>query len=274
MNIYKQYDSRWGKKYYRATSAGRSTMGGTGCGPSACANVHQLTDPKVTPWTAAQWMMKNGYATNGSGTIHGGIKNYFLAMGLTCSWLTERAGNQYGQASLSYAQKTKEAIRKGHWGVLLMGRSDWTSAGHYIAVTDFREKDGLEQFYVCDSGGKNRDGWWQWEAFERYVKHFYVITNPDAGKKAYAGTYPSKFPLRGYYKIGDGWKTCTSGTYILQIKHLQLFLNWAVKAGLTADGQYGEKTAAAVRSFQKEAGLTQDGLYGAKTLAAAKTFKK
>ena len=274
MTIYKQYDSRWKKKYYRATSAGTSTMGGTGCGPSACANVHQLTDPKVTPWTAAQWLMKHGYATNGSGTIHGGIKNYFLAMGLTCAWLTERAGNQYGMISMEYAPKFKTAIRQGHWGVLLMGASVWTSAGHYIAVTGFREEKGEEQYYVCDSGAKNRDGWWPWEAFERYVKHFYVITNPDAGKKAYSGTFPEKFPLRGYYKNGDGWKTCVSGTYILQIKNIQAFMNWAVKAGLTVDGQYGEKTVAAVKCFQKAAGLTQDGFFGKKTLAAAKIFKR
>ena len=274
MNIFKQYDSRWGKKYYRATTAGTSTMSSSGCGPTACANIYQLVDPKVTPWVTAQWMMKNGYATNGSGTLHNGIKNYFLAMGLTCNWLTERAGNQYGKEAEEYAKPFREALKAGHWGVILAGKSDWTSAGHYLAVTGYRVNNGTEQFYVCDSGIKQRNGWWPWSAFKGVVKHLYTVKNPDAGKKGYEGTYPEKFPFRGYYKVGDGWKTCTSGAYILAIKHIQSFLNWAVGAGLTIDGQYGEKTATACKFFQAKVGVTSDGQFGKKTLDAAKTYKR
>ena len=274
MNLYKQYDSRWGKKFYRANSAGTSTMSSSGCGPSACANVYQLTDQKATPWTVAQWMMAKGYATNGNGTLHSGIKNFFLSMGLTCSWLTERAGNQYGSASKEYADKFCDAIKKGHWGVLLMGSSAWTTAGHYIAIIEHRISNGVDQYYVIDSGAKQRNGWWPWDAFESYVKHFYSVTNPHAGKQSYQGTFPSKFPMRGYYKVGDGWKTCTSGTYILQIKHIQIFLNWAVSAGLTIDGQYGAQTAAACKLFQIKTGMSADGEFGKKTLAAAKAYFK
>lgn len=275
MNLYKQYDPRWGKKYYRATPSGTSTMSSSGCGPSACANVYQFVDSKVTPWVSAQWMMKYGYATNGNGTIHAGIKNYFIAMGLSCNWLTERAGNQFGKAAEEYAKQFREALSKGNWGVLLMGKSAWTSAGHYIAVVDYRVSNGVEQFYVIDSGGKQRNGWWAWSAFAGYVKHFYVVTNPDAGKKCYAGTFPSKFPLRGYYKVGDGWKTYSSATYKQQIKYLQAFLNW-FGATLKVDGEYGEASKAAVAAFQRAAmpGEVPDGLFGKKTLAAAKEYKK
>lgn len=87
-------------------------MAGSGCGPTACAAVYQFTDSSTTPWIVAQWMMKNGYATNGNGTIHGGIKNFFLAMGLSCSWLTERAGNQYGKVAEEYATQFMKSMSK------------------------------------------------------------------------------------------------------------------------------------------------------------------
>ena len=275
MHLYKQYDSRWGKKYYRANSAGKSTMAGTGCGPSACANVYQFTDDKTTPWAAAQWMMKYGYATNGNGTIHAGIKNFFIAMGTSCNWLTERVGNQYGKVAEEYASQFRKAIAAGNWGILLMGKSDWTSAGHYIAVVDYRISYGTEMFYVIDSGAKQRNGWWAWSAFEKYVKHFYVITNPHAGKKGYTGAFPDRFPLRGYYKVGDGWKTYAYAIYKQQIKYIQQFMNWW-GASLKVDGEYGEATKAAVAAFQRDAmpGEIPDGLYGRKTLAAAKAYKK
>ena len=275
MNLYKQYDARWGKKYYRATAAGTSTMASSGCGPSACANVEQFFDGSVTPWTAAQWMMAKGYATNGQGTLHSGIKNYFLAMGQSCTWLTERSGNQYGKDAEEYAKTFREAIKAGNYGVLLMGKSAWTDAGHYIAVVDYKIDGELERFYVIDSGIKQRNGWWTWPSFKTYVKHFYTIKNPDAGKKSYDGAFPTVFPLRGYYKVGDGWKTCTSTKYKSQIVLIQRFLNWAVGSNiLTIDGEYGEKTKNAVIWFQKAAGITADGEYGKKTLAAAKAFKK
>ncbi len=90
-------------------------------------------------------------------------------------------------------------------------------------------------------------------------------------KKAYSGTFPA-LPLRGYYKLGDGYKTLTN--YTTQIKRIQKFLNWAINAGLKVDGDYGEKTAAAVATFQKKYGLTVDKKFGEKSLAKAKTIKK
>lgn len=83
-------------------------------------------------------------------------------------------------------------------------------------------------------------------------------------KKTYSGTFPT-LPSRGYFKKGD------KGA---QVKNLQKFLNWAVNAKLTVDGEVGDKTIAAVKSFQKLVKLTQDGLFGKNCLVKAKTFKK
>ena len=83
-------------------------------------------------------------------------------------------------------------------------------------------------------------------------------------KKTYTGTFPT-LPSRGYFKKWD------KGT---QVRNLQYFLNWSIKAGLIVDGIIGDKTISAVKKFQKAVGITQDGLFGKNSLAKAKAYKK
>lgn len=92
-----------------------------------------------------------------------------------------------------------------------------------------------------------------------------------SSKKGYSGTFPA-LPSRGYYQTGDGYKTLTN--YTTQIKRVQSFINWAVGAGLTVDGDYGPKTATGVKTFQKKVGISADGKFGKNTLAKAKSYKK
>lgn len=96
-------------------------------------------------------------------------------------------------------------------------------------------------------------------------------TTSGTTKKKYSGVLPA-LPPRGWYQLGDGYKTLTN--YKTQIKRLQMFLNWAIDAGLEVDGEYGPATEAAVKAFQKLYGLTIDGEFGEKSLAKAKTVKK
>jgi len=50
------------------------------------------------------------------------------------------------------------------------------------------------------------------------------------------------------------------------VRQLQKCLNKVMKSGLAVDGEYGPKSAAAVKAFQRKAGgLTVDGEYGPKT---------
>ena len=68
--------------------------------------------------------------------------------------------------------------------------------------------------------------------------------------------------------------TYTLGTRLLkkgsvggEVKTLQELLN-QLGAGLAVDGDFGSRTEAAVKAFQKKAGLKQDGKYGDQTHAA------
>ena len=77
---------------------------------------------------------------------------------------------------------------------------------------------------------------------------------------AYTGKLPSKSVKRG-----------SKGT---NVKHVQTFLNWCIKAGLKVDGRCGKKTVAAIKKFQKTYGLKADGHFGPKSKAKANEIIK
>lgn len=64
-------------------------------------------------------------------------------------------------------------------------------------------------------------------------------------------------------------KTVKKGSKGTDVKHVQNFLNWCIKAGLKVDGACGSKTVAAIKRFQKQYGLKQDGAFGSKSRAKA-----
>lgn len=96
----------------------------------------------------------------------------------------------------------------------------------------------------------------KWAAFKKEIA--------GATKKAFSGMYP-ELHSRGYLRKGDEG---------LQVRRLQMFLNWAIDANLDVDGDFGKKTLAAVKAYQKAYGLTVDGLFGKASLAKAKTIRK
>lgn len=58
-----------------------------------------------------------------------------------------------------------------------------------------------------------------------------------------------------------------------QVKRLQNFLNWYGNYGLRT-GEFGAKTEAAVKDYQKKEGLVIDGEFGPKSLAKAKVIMR
>lgn len=73
-------------------------------------------------------------------------------------------------------------------------------------------------------------------------------------------------------KIAVALPTLKKGDKRAQVSILQKDLNYVIKAGLTADGIFGNKTEVALKKFQKKYGLTVDGIYGRATYNKMKSL--
>ena len=148
------------------------------------------------------------------------------------------------------------------------------SNGHYKA-SDFKLGD------IVQRGRKDKSG------------HTYTICELVNGKRYIANAHYKH--LKGCYAVMDAkvktenpkkWKyykcytvlgairtTYHKGDYGYDVLYIQKFLNWAgIKC--TADGDFGEKTKAALETFQKKVGLKADGIWGDKTQEKAKAYKR
>ncbi len=75
-------------------------------------------------------------------------------------------------------------------------------------------------------------------------------------------------------KLASATPNLKKGSTGTHVKYLQKDLNYVMKSGLDADGDFGTKTETALKSFQKKYGLTVDGIYGKKSKAKMKTLLK
>lgn len=74
---YLQWDKRWKNKKY-STHTSSQTIGNSGCGPSAMAQIMATwIDPKITPVEMCELALKGGYRTYNSGTSGGFFKYVF-----------------------------------------------------------------------------------------------------------------------------------------------------------------------------------------------------
>jgi peptidoglycan L-alanyl-D-glutamate endopeptidase CwlK len=89
---------------------------------------------------------------------------------------------------------------------------------------------------------------------------------PDKFKATWSGTNSSS--KSETYKTPKA--TLRNGSSGTQVKYLQIALNKLIKAGLTADGNFGTKTEKALVTWQSASALTADGIYGSKSEAAMK----
>ena len=68
---YLQWDSKWKNKKY-STHTSNQTIGNSGCGPSAMAQIMAtFIDPKITPVEMCELAVNNGFRTYNSGTAWG-----------------------------------------------------------------------------------------------------------------------------------------------------------------------------------------------------------
>ena len=69
-------------------------------------------------------------------------------------------------------------------------------------------------------------------------------------------------------------KTVKKGSKGENVKNVQTFLNWCIKAGLVVDGVCGSKTVSAIKKYQRRYGLSRDGIFGSKSRSMAKYLIK
>lgn len=239
---YRQADSRWGGKRYAG-----DTMAGSGCGPTAVANiVHQ------TPPTVADYIESRGGTVPGSGTIWSFIDTALDKYGYNGQQLN--GGSLYGTRDSSAEQRWKQSMLTGkYYGILLMGPGVFTRGGHYITITQY---DG-NRCYVHDPASATRDGWHPWSDFAGAVKVFYLADKKDYKPATSGGTSTTYMFAVEQIDVG-----CV-GIYVLLLQEILLARGYDT-GGL--DRSYGPKVEKAVRSYQKSRKfLAVDGSCGQAT---------
>lgn len=150
---YKQYDSRWGKKNYNKTS----TMAAAGCGPTSCATLISGINSKITPIDTMKFMQNHNYAVPGNGTDWDGIPACLKWGGY------EDVHEVATMDALWKVMKNKRykcviLFRKGSRGEIT-----WTTAGHFVPATAFKEKGGKHYLWMRDPGPRNKEKWYCYE---------------------------------------------------------------------------------------------------------------
>ena len=189
--IFRQYDSRWGNLPYPTKSY---SFAKNGCGCCACTHLIIEKDEYAdyTPKTVRQYMVGQGFATEGHGTLWDGITKTLKRYGFSV---------KTPNIDSSMSSAWKELNKGNRTGVLLFGAGrrggiTWTSGGHYVAFLDYKVQNGKHYFYTKDSGGRMNDGW-----------HCYETTMKGLVRKIWIVELPKVKPGK-YYTVGK--------TYTLQ----------------------------------------------------------
>ena len=292
--IYKQTDSRWGKKAYPSGS----TVGGCGCGLLACTHVAMEQESKKnwTPDNLRSYMVNKGFAIRGQGTRWEGITETLMYIGHK---------NVLRIYNDPMSEAWKELNKGNRIGVLLFNSHvapngvKWTASGHYVAFTGYKYESNKHYFYTKDSGGRNHSGWYSYEnsmrgcisklwIVERVGKQATAATTTKAtsavtsdGKLVVDGVGGKATVLKlqkflGVKETGgitikkDLHKYCpslkaveygTSGSGT--VKYMQKWL------GISADGHWGAGTS---KALQKKLGVSQDGIFGKQSMQALQKY--
>lgn len=92
-----------------------------------------------------------------------------------------------------------------------------------------------------------------------------ILEYINSAQIASAAIYPSSA-----YTGGLPTGTVKKGSKGTNVKHVQTFLNWCLKAGLAVDSYCGKHTVAAIKRYQKQYNLKVDGVFGNQSLKKAK----
>ena len=170
---YLQTDPRWKNVPY-AVKGENSTIGESGCGPTAMAMVLATwADPSVNPKTECMWALSHGYKYLNQGTAYTYFKPAAARYGLECRQITP--SYIYGNANSPYHEEAKKALDNGDFVIACMGKGTWTKSGHYVLVW------GVEGnlVYINDPAStkliRTRGNYL---VFKQQVKHYWIVKRP------------------------------------------------------------------------------------------------
>lgn len=133
--LYYQTDARWKNTDYSAPGE-KTTIGGSGCGPTCMAMVIATwANKNVTPVETCTWALKHGYKAPNQGTYY----SYFAPQGAEYGIQVEQLNwanlrNLSSGAAAPYHAKAVQAIQDGDMVICCMGPGLWTSGGHFILL--------------------------------------------------------------------------------------------------------------------------------------------
>ena len=130
--LYLQTDPRWKNEDYSAKGES-TTIGASGCGPTAAAMlIETLTGKVFTPSDACKWSLEHGYKAVNQGTYYAYFPPQFAAHGISCyqlNWTT-----LYHNPNSTTHDKAFDLLKQGHYLIALMKKGNWTSGGHFVVV--------------------------------------------------------------------------------------------------------------------------------------------
>ena len=256
---YLQTDAKWKNVKY-ATPQENTTIGGSGCGPTAAAMVaSEWADAGETPLSACSWSMANGYKATGQGTYYSFFEPYFKRFGLKCE--RPNTVNLYHNPGASVHTTVYNAVKNGDYVIACMGVGRWTSSGHFVLWYGIDGDNVL--LNDPNSTAANRTNA-AWSFFRNEVKYYFIIHKPTNLKSGAATAYTVTDP-DGYLNVRYGAGT---GYNIMGKSLAGTVLNIEKVAGSWARFVQG-----GVRYYVNTAGLT-NGIAPASVEKAIDTLSK
>ena len=151
----------------------------SGCGAVAIADIVHNIDTSITVNKVAEYLINNSYLSN-SGTTRVGLTRGLDHFGFDSLYFKDEHRNS--EAYKTFFEILKASKDNPVWAIALMvGTSDgaasnrWTKGGHYIAITGYKQVNGVDHYYVRD-GMDRTTGWHPLSDFSRCMNVGWIIT--------------------------------------------------------------------------------------------------
>lgn len=170
---YLQTDSKWANISY-ATKGEVTTIGASGCGPTAMAMVLATwADKSVTPKSECAWALENGFKALKHGTYYSYFAHAAKRYGLSCTQLN--GASILGNSGSGLHAQVLQFLKQGDLIIACMGPGNWTRSGHFVLLWDVIG----DVAYVNDPASTlTRRTRGSWTLLKKQVKFYFRIRKP------------------------------------------------------------------------------------------------